>query len=683
VTEDERLAALKTQKGGAAKKKGKVDLAQIPEALAPERRKGEPDRNFLYVINLMSSLDPNIRPKQLLPDSLSEYRLYTTKSRKAGKVWYRLRLGFFARKAEAEKVRKLLKESYPRAWIDLVSREEREASVGTALEPRGSKFALEKPTVEGEILGDVDAQAEPLMLKGRNAVTRGDNVKAIQAFTKVLNLPKNAYAQDAQELLGLARERNRQLNLAKVEYKLYLKLYPTGEGADRVRQRLLNLTAGEAKPPVVLRAPAQKQNGEFQVFGTLSQNYFRGNSKVETTDTGAAAIPQATLSEVDQDVLLTTLDITGRYRSNRYDNRVVFSGDGTNDFLEDENTGRVSSAYIDIRRKATHEFAARLGRQSGNAYGVSGRFDGALLGYNLLPKAPESDKHFYGLSTDLGPFGRSWTGNLYFIQDNVDGITDRRAIGAELRYFSPKGSFFSLVDYDIYFDQLNIAFLQGNWRAANSITLNFLADYRNVPPLHTTTALQGQTVQSIHELLTNFSEAEVRRLALGLTATSGLISVGATGPINSKMQWNTDITVTNISGTEGGNGIPPTEGTGNITSYSAQLIGTNLLVKNDVTVAGLSYIDARDFDAASLSLVNRVPFKRRWRLEVSLKLFHQDNAIGTTLTRFIPAIMLDYRSKKNVTFELAFGRERAKVDGATEDQETVRDFISLGYRWDF
>jgi tetratricopeptide (TPR) repeat protein len=612
-------------------------------------------------------------------------------------VWYRLRLGFFADAQEAKEIRDLLKQRYPDARIDRISRAEKEASARTAIVLGGFKFVPQKPAAEGKIPTDPNAQAGLLLSEGRKALTSGDNSKAIRLFTQVLSLPKNPYTQEAQELLGLARERNGQINLAKVEYKLYLKLYPTGEDADRVRQRLLNLTGGEGKAAVKLKAPAKKQKGQFQVFGTLAQTYFRGNSKVEIEDTTPNPVPQATLSDVDQDALLSTLDITARYRGNRYDNRFVFSGSGTNDFLEDNNTSEVSNAYFDLRRKAPHEVAARLGRQPGNAYGISGRFDGALLDYNLLPKwrlnlvagvpvdeiAPESDRYFYGVSTDLGPFGRTWTGNLYYILDRVDGITDREAIGAEMRYFSPKGSFFSLVDYDIFFDQLNIAFIQGNWQVGKATSINFLADYRKFPPLHLTNAMQGQPVQSVNELLNSFTEEELQLLALGLTGTSKVASIGATGPINRKFQWDINITNTELSGTDGGNGIPPTEGTGNITSYTAQVIGNSLLLKNDVTVTGVSYIAARDFDATSLSFVTRLPFKRRWRLELSAKVFRQDNITGTTLTRFLPAIGLDYRSKKNVTFELNFGREISNVDGATTEEQTVRDFVSIGYRWDF
>jgi tetratricopeptide (TPR) repeat protein len=672
----------------------KTKRAQIPEKQTASKR----DQQYLYVIDLASSLNPDIRPRQPLPGSLRDYRLYTTASRENGKVRYRLRLGFFANAQEAKQIRDLLKDRYPDARVELISRTEREASAKTALALGGAKFTPPKATAERKIPADPDAPAERLIVEGRDALTGGDNAKAIRLFTKVLGLPKNPYTQEAQELLGLARERNGQIDLAKVEYKLYLKLYPEGEGADRVRQRLLNLTAGDVKPPVAFRAPTKKKKGQFQVFGTLSQTYFRGNSKVETTDTAPSAVPQPTLSEVDQDALLTTLDITGRYRGNRYDNRVVFSGTGTNDFLEDENTGRVSSAYLDLRHKVIHEFAARLGRQSGNAYGVSGRFDGALLDYNVLPKwrlnfvagvpvddefAPDSDRHFYGLSTDLGPFGRSWTGNLYFIEDKVDGITDRRAVGAEMRYFSPKGSFFGLVDYDIHFDEVNIGFLQGNWFVNKSTSINFLADYRKFPPLHLTNALLGQTVQSIDELLNSFTEEELQLLALGLTGTSKVISIGATGPINKKFQWDINITNTNLSGTDGGNGIPPTEETGSITSYTAQVIGNNLLVKNDVTVTGISYINARDFDAGSLSFVSRLPFKRRWRFEVSVKLYHQENGDDSTLTRLLPALALDYRSRKNVTFELRFGRETTDVQRITSEDKTIRDFVSVGYRWDF
>ena len=63
-------------------------------------------------------------------------------------------------------------------------------------------------------------------------------------------MARTVFSKEAQEYLGLARERNGQLAHAKAEYRIYLAKYPEGEDAQRVRQRLDALvTAYQAPMP--------------------------------------------------------------------------------------------------------------------------------------------------------------------------------------------------------------------------------------------------------------------------------------------------------------------------------------------------------------------------------------------------------------------------------------------------
>ena len=80
------------------------------------------------------------------------------------------------------------------------------------------------------------------MAKGRNALQQGDHGIAIDAFNKLLLLPPNKFTQDAQELIGVARERSGQNFKAKLEYEHYLKTYTSGEGVARVKERLAEIT---------------------------------------------------------------------------------------------------------------------------------------------------------------------------------------------------------------------------------------------------------------------------------------------------------------------------------------------------------------------------------------------------------------------------------------------------------
>ncbi len=287
------------------------------------------------------------------------------------------------------------------------------------------------------------------------------------------------------------------------------------------------------------------------------------------------------------------------------------------------------------------------------------------------------------MSADIGPFANRWNSAVYFIDQEIDGLTDRRALGAELRYFDRKKSLFSLVDYDIHFDEMNIATVQGSWQPGNSTIFNLLADYRKTPPLQTSNALLGQNVESIDALTSTNSSSEIKQLAEGLTATSTIYTVGAVHPLTDRFQLGGDITITDISETDAVGNVLEVDGTGNVTTYTTQLIANQLMIDQDIAIFGVSHSDSDTFTANSLSFIERFPFRRNWRTEVGLRLYDQDNDNGSNLYRITPSFKLYYRGGKNLIFEMEISQERTKVRDSIDDEDTVRDFIRLGYRRDF
>ncbi|GEM_PF-1769227 len=108
------------------------------------------------------------------------------------------------------------------------------------------------PSADGNV-GDLPAsdagEAARLFSDARAAVTAAEYDRAVQILTKLLAMPANPYSADAQETLGIVRERNGQLAHAKAEYEIYLQTYPNGAGAERVKQRLAAIeTAAAARP---------------------------------------------------------------------------------------------------------------------------------------------------------------------------------------------------------------------------------------------------------------------------------------------------------------------------------------------------------------------------------------------------------------------------------------------------
>jgi hypothetical protein len=546
----------------------------------------------------------------------------------------------------------------------------------------------------------VTQQAAELMEKARAAITAGNNALALSHLDQILKLPPNKQSQEAQELVGVVHERNGETGAARQEYNLYLKLYPDGEGAERVRQRLANLASPEQTPRLV--APKKKEIDVTTAYGSLSQHYYYGNSKLDQTSvpTVGPTITNPTLTSTDQSALLTSLDLTGRMRSGDWDNRVVIRDTYTANFLDDaENVNRLYSAYAEVRNKP-YDYGGRFGRQTGYSGGLPGRFDGVNLGYGFLPKwrinlvagepvefnPIESDKQFWGTSLDFGTFA-DWNGNLFYIQQTVDGINDRQATGLELRYFSPQRSLLLLTDYDISYNELNIAMVQASQTWNNKTTLNLLADHRRAPILQTSNAVIGETNTSIQGQLLLLTEDQLRQQALDKTPIADLLMVGLTHNFSPTWQLGGDIKLYKIGSTPASGSLPASPGTGNVLVYTIQGIGTGLLAKRDISVLSLSYLTSDSYDGISIGFNNRTLFQDRWTLDASLRYYTQQDNAGADLQRITPMLRVGYRWRQSLTFEFEYGLEMTTIEsvsatGTTTD-ETTAQFVMVGYRWDF
>ena len=698
-----------------------------------------------YAITLITAFEPV--DISATAKEFPKQKVYLSSLDVLGKTVYFVRLGFFFTFADANSVKEKLLTRYPGAWATSVTSVERNSALGLAQKPPAPKppvvaQAIQKPVPDdaptpvivppvmppivpaqalpGVLKAEADAStresapvpktvptpvvvaspapspqadtnidklAEPLMSRGRDALTQNNNALAVQLFNELLNLPPNKYSQDAQEFIGLARERNGEIAKAEVEYKLYLKLYPNTEGAERVRQRLLNL--GKVKIPPPLQQAQEKDAYQMSVYGSWSQYYYRGTSQNTDTVLNTAAPSTNSTSATVQSQLISSLDLNVRMRSSDYDNRAVIRDTFAWNFLNnDKNSNRLSSAYFELKNRK-YDYSARLGRQPGNSGGVLGRFDGVQAGYRVSPKwqvnavagmpadlTISSDVKFYGLSVDMGTFAEHWSGSAYWITQAVDGITDRNAIGGDVRYYDPHQSYYSLVDYDLFYNELNIALLQANWTSASQTTYNLLLDYRNSPTLQTTNAVIGQPVTSVSTLLQTTSEDALHQLARGNTPISKNYLVGFTRPYNKTWQYGGDIRLSKISDTV----LSP--GTSS-TMYTIQGIGTGLLTQRDISVLSYAYTDSTTYTANTWSFNNRSLIGDKWSLNPGLLYYLQDSTTGTHTKTLRPTLRAAYKWRENMTLEMEIYLDITTIEGLTMQTERRDPFYSLGYRWDF
>lgn len=533
------------------------------------------------------------------------------------------------------------------------------------------------------------------MTRARQSLVEGKNEQAIVLFQKIIKAPENPDTQVAHELLGLAYERNRQTSKAIAQYRRYLRLYPDGPGADRVQQRLRNLTRSSGQP--LLKPGARRQGqGETLVYGAVSQRYFAGSSS------------SVTGSGIDQSLFISDIALTGRKRTEGADYKAVFNADHKYDLLNSVSESRVQNAYIEAKSN-WHGLSGKLGRQRGRGAGVLDRFDGALVGGEVLPKwrlnavagvpvdlwANNSQREFSGLSLDAGTFAGKWSATVFGIDSKIDGLKDRQAVGTELRYFSKQASAFGMVDYDTYFNDLNVAMVQANWRTRDDWNTNVLVDVRKAPYLHLGNALlapvNGASYDSMTALVTAEPLLDIQQLARDRTTSSRTVSAGITlpslgslgvkGKYLPKFRLGGDVSYTATSDLPASAGQPAIPGHEMVT-LSARGIATNLFRKNEITVAGLSMITNTDYQAISAYLTERNQVRQHWRFDAGLKLYYQDNNVGTSLVRITPSVRVEYR-KNRAVFEFELGHETSQSVNPLQTENIDRDFIAIGYRYDF
>ncbi|MCK4587835.1 MAG: hypothetical protein KAU29_10850, partial [Gammaproteobacteria bacterium] len=313
-----------------------------------------------------------------------------------------------------------------------------------------------------------------MMAKARQAITFGNNKGAIELLRKIIRKKGHGHLQEANELLGLALERDKQIQRAKYEYRKYLKNYPEGEGSARVSQRLAALRAIRAKPKRKLRRSKRaKRRDKVMTFGRFTQAYSE-----YYVDRELEGLAEEIEQELQQRLLSSNFSLKSRYRS---EDRTVFgvlNASQSHDFLagtagredDDEDDYDIRRMYIDVDDHI-YKIVGKVGRQSSRNGGVFGTFDGVVAGYRIAPRWLMSvmagkpiirtfsdidiyEKSFYGVKFDVTSEDKKFSNNIFFVQQEVDGILDRQAIGGDIRYAKKGLSIFGLLDYDLFYNDV-------------------------------------------------------------------------------------------------------------------------------------------------------------------------------------------------------------------------------------
>jgi hypothetical protein len=645
-----------------------------------------------YVINLSSSRTPHTASDRVIENVSPDLSVFETEVVLGGVTWYRLRVGTFKNTEDAQLELMKLHTTHPTAWVDRAEKGSGDASLdditaeSAAAETYASNAALASIGLD---------EIDELMANARRAMVADELSRAVQIYTKVLRVPNHDRHAEAHEFLGLAREKNGQMAHAKAEYQRYLALYPNGDGAGRVSQRLAALLATNRKPrpssgavAAAAQGPARKQASDWRIQTFFSQYYRRDANQLNEEE-----------EITSQSALYSDINLDVRRRGERFDFSSRLSAGYRNDFLDEgEGSGnetRISYAYADLADAQTG-LRGRIGRQSKNRSGVLGRFDGLNLSYraterillstvfgqpvNSSSDGLESERTFYGASIDYGPIFEDLELGMFFVQQDIEGVDDRQAVGTEFRYFGENKSLWGLIDYDTSYSELSSAFLQGNWRITPRLNVSGSFDRRHTPYLSTGTALVGQPVQTFAELLILMTEEEIRQLSLDRAPISNSYTLGVSYSVSPKLQISADFNQTSVDASPesgGVSGMPESS----YQYFSTTLIASSLFKEGDVSMLGLRYSNSDSAQVVSLILDSRFPLGKRWRINPRLRVDQRKiMSDSSDEWQFAPGLRLQYRHSRKFRIELEAGKQFSQRALAETDLDRESYFVNLGYQ---
>jgi hypothetical protein len=476
-------------------------------------------------------------------------------------------------------------------------------------------------------------------------------------------------------------------------------MYPDGDDAGRVRQRLAVLLAAGRQAEQSQRVAGAISNARtlrsepsvWRINTFWSQYYRRDANQFNDEE-----------EIISQSAVYSDVNVDARRRGSRFDFSSRLSAGYRSELLDEERGSgdqlRVSYAYADLADAETG-LRGRIGRQSRNTGGVLGRFDGLNLDYRVAERvllnvvagenvnsATEgfgSERSFYGVSANYGPIFEDLEIGVFALQQDIGGVQDRQAVGTEFRYFGVNQSLWGLLDYDPSYKEISSAYLQGSWRVASRLTLTASVDQRHSPYLSMGSAMIGQPVETFDELLILWTEEEIRQLSIDRSPLVTSVSAGFSYSLSPRLQLSADMIQTTVEATPESGGVaamPESE----YSYVSATLIASSLFTEGDVTMFGLRYSSSNSSQVTSLNIDSRFPIGAHWRINPRLRVDNR-HILSDSSDEWLytPGLRIQYRRSRKLRIELEVGKQFSQRELAGTDLDRESYFLNLGYQMFF
>jgi len=533
--------------------------------------------------------------------------------------------------------------------------------------------------------------ADKMLKSARGYYDNGQYKKAALHYHVLATIADEATAAWSTELMGLSLERQGDIELALNAYRLVLDVYPDAAGAQRVKQRLMGLQSRAADlQPALRQSERADTSDDWRIRGVFGQ-YYRTLFR-EINDQGREEVISLLTSDFD----FRASQVTDSYR---LDARI--NGYSLIDRLDSSDSDlRVKRANIDFEHLSSG-FAVKLGRQREFDSGIFTSFDGVTASYPLLDSLifavsagrpvyfadvyDSFDYSFYAASLSWR-INDAWGLVSYYNTQELNGVTDREAIGLRAKYNSPRFSSSLLLDYDIAFAELNNVMLNANFMVTDNTTLSAVVGQQHSPFLTASNILIGQGDLNLDVYLQ--SRENVDSLlddALARTSLSRYYSLTLNTMLDDGLRFIGNYYDSELSDIPSSSFLLGEEVSAQSNlefsqqSLSAQLIKDSLFYKTESTSLGWRYSKGTNSESNQIFINERLRFGTSVtvapRFSYSVIDYLQNSDQQNQVRYSINAI---YRPTRATELNLEIGNEAIdrELGGVTFDST----FLFLGYR---
>ena len=649
----------------------------------------QPVEVLSYSVILASTSRPFNKSAIKYLDDLKSDFIYLTKVAVDKKLYYRLVAGNFKNEKQARLQLSRIKKYYPDAWINIRTRPERQ-QLARLLSPdkkqqQVQKIALPKIALKSNSSPNSNS-ADKLLNQAKQEFLDGNYTRVLAIASKIIEIGSTEQAQLAMELSGIARERQNKFTQAITIYSDFLNLYPDSEMSPRIKNRLDGLKTMGLEPKSRINPVNRRTaDSDWNIYSYLSQYYRDDVIKRENDDT-----------EIASSVLVTNLDLLATHKTNTSSLVIRFDGGMFRTIEEKETASRIGHALVSYTNSESG-YQLTGGRQRGTAKGVYSRFDGLVykglsnssFSYSVYSGFPvrtsyddvQTDRRFIGTNIHFRPFSRVEM-DVYYLHQEVSELTDRQALGTEFEYRRGRGYLLGIIDYDLFYDELNNVTAMSSFPYSEKLDFNLSYNFRNAPQLTTSNALRGQTVESIEELKALFSDEEIYQLAEDRTSKGQNINIGSNYQIDSRRQIYLNFSYDSIEETIASGGVAETTATDYV-YFVADYSIRGFFSSDDYTSFGFRVSDTTSTNIISLRARAYFTGSGNLRYDPRLRLDYRQNKDSDAAQWILnPSIRLTFRSSKKLSFEASLGFEFSDSELPEIENQTAYNLF-LGYVYQF